>query len=456
MIVQAAARRRDTVLSTPEAVGLSSDRLKRIDAFIQERYVAPGKLPCALVQVWRRGQLAHTTLLGSADKERGLPLKADSLFRIYSMTKPITSIAFMMLVEEGKVALDDPVHRYIPSWKKLGVFQAGVLGAFQTAPVDQPMRIIDLLRHTAGLTYGFQQRSNVDAAYRKLKLDGVDSEGGLEAFVEALGTLPLEFSPGEAWNYSVATDVVGYLVQAISGQPFDVFLKERIFDPLKMVDTGFFVRDDQRHRFAACYTLNPKGEVVLQDDPTTSHYLSEPSVKSGGGGLVSTADDYMRFCRMLLNGGELDGARIVSPKTLKLMTMNHLPGGLEFDGDVALVVQRGGVRGAGLRPGLRDDGRSGADQEPGLAGRVLLGRHGLDRLLDRSGRGPGGGVHDPADPVLGLSDPPRAADAGLCGDDREQRVGSKKAARERAPAPSALHLSRHAEAARRASARGPA
>ncbi|KQY28716.1 serine hydrolase [Caulobacter sp. Root1455] len=317
-------------MSTPEAVGLSSDRLKRIDAFIQERYIAPGKLPCALVQVWRRGQLAHTTILGSADKERGRPLKADSLFRIYSMTKPITSIAFMMLVEEGKVALDDPVHRFIPSWKKLGVFQAGVTGAFMTTPVDQPMRIIDLLRHTSGLTYGFQQRSNVDAAYRKLKLDGVDSEGGLEAFVETLGSVPLEFSPGEAWNYSVATDVLGYLVEAISGQPFDAFLKERIFDPLKMVDTGFFVPDDQRDRFTACYTLNPKGEVVLQDDPTTSRYLSEPAVKSGGGGLVSTADDYMRFCRMLLNGGELDGARIVSPKTLKLMTMNHLPGGKEL------------------------------------------------------------------------------------------------------------------------------
>ena len=317
-------------MSTPEAVGLSSERLKRIDAFIQDKYIATGKLPCALTQVWRRGQLAHTSILGSADKERGLPLKADSLFRIYSMTKPITSIAFMMLVEEGLVSLDDPVHRYIPAWKTLGVFQAGVLGAFLTKPAGEPMRIIDLLRHTSGLTYGFQQRSNVDAAYRKLKLDGVDSEGGLLDFIGHLGTVPLEFSPGEAWNYSVATDVLGYLVQLISGQPFEVFLKTRIFDPLKMVDTGFFVPESQRSRFTACYTLTPKGEVVLQDDPTKSHFLRDPSVKSGGGGLVSTADDYMRFCRMLLNGGELDGARIISPKTLKLMTMNHLPGGKEL------------------------------------------------------------------------------------------------------------------------------
>ena len=317
-------------MSTPEAVGLSSDRLQRIDAFIQDKYIAPGKLPCALVQVWRRGQLAHATVLGSADVERGLPLKADSLFRIYSMTKPITSIAFMMLVEEGLVALDDPVSRFIPSWASLGVFLAGVPGDFQTRPPSAPMRVIDLLRHTAGLTYGFQRRTNVDAAYRKLELDGVNSGGGLEAFVEVLGTLPLEFSPGEAWNYSVATDVLGYLVQAISGQPFEVFLKTRIFDPLKMVDTGFFVPEGERHRFTACYALDPKGRTVLQDDPETSGYLAEPAMKSGGGGLVSTADDYMRFCRMLLNGGELDGARIVSPKTLKLMTMNHLPGGKEL------------------------------------------------------------------------------------------------------------------------------
>lgn len=317
-------------MSTPEAVGLSSERLKRIETFIQEKYIASGKLPCALTQVWRRGQLAYTSVLGSADIERGKPLKADSLFRIYSMTKPITSVAFMMLVEEGKVSLDDPVHRFIPAWRDLGVFQAGVQGAFQSKRATEPMRMLDLLRHTAGLTYGFQQRTNVDAAYRKLKLDGIDSDGGLQDFVDRLGTVPLEFSPGEAWNYSVATDVLGYLVEKISGQPFDAFLKSRIFDPLKMVDTSFFVPESQRARFTACYTLTPSGKVVLQDDPEKSRYLTDPSVKSGGGGLVSTADDYMRFCRMLLNGGELDGARLLSPKTIRLMTINHLPGGKEL------------------------------------------------------------------------------------------------------------------------------
>jgi len=317
-------------VSTPEAVGLSSERLKRIETFIQEKYIASGKLPCALTQVWRRGQLAYTSVLGSADIERGKPLQADSLFRIYSMTKPVTSVAFMMLVEEGKVSLDDPVHRFIPAWRDLGVFQAGVQGAFQTKRAAEPMRMLDLLRHTAGLTYGFQQRTNVDAAYRKLKLDGIDSEGGLQEFVDRLGTVPLEFSPGEAWNYSVATDVLGYLVEKISGQPFDAFLKSRIFDPLKMVDTSFFVPESQRARFTACYALTPSGKIVLQDDPEKSRYLTDPSVKSGGGGLVSTADDYMRFCRMLLNGGELDGARLLSPKTIRLMTINHLPGGKEL------------------------------------------------------------------------------------------------------------------------------
>jgi CubicO group peptidase (beta-lactamase class C family) len=318
------------ILSTPEAVGLSSDRLKRIDSFIKSKYIDTGKLPCALTQVWRRGQLAYSSVLGSADVERSKPLQADSLFRIYSMTKPVTSVAFMMLVEDGLVSLDDPVHRFIPAWRDLGVFAAGVEGAFQSSRTAEPMRTIDLLRHTSGLTYGFQQRTNVDAAYRKLKLDGVDSEGGLQAFVDTLGTVPLEFSPGAAWNYSVSTDVLGYLVEKISGMPFDVFLKTRIFDPLKMVDTGFFVPEGQRDRFTACYALTPSGRVVLQDDPEKSHFLKDPSVKSGGGGLVSTADDYMRFCRMLLNGGQLDGARLLSPKTIKLMTMNHLPGGQEL------------------------------------------------------------------------------------------------------------------------------
>ncbi|MDO8914388.1 MAG: serine hydrolase domain-containing protein [Phenylobacterium sp.] len=315
-------------MTRPEKLGFSSERLGKLDRFLASRYVEPGKIPCAQVQISRRGELVHETLLGQADRERGKAVATDTLFRIYSMTKPITSLAFMMLVEEGLVALDDPVSRFIPEWKNLGVFNAGV-GPFMTTPPARPMQMVDLLRHTSGLTYGFQNRGNVDAAYRKLKI--ADSYGpDMDAFVAELAKLPLEFSPGEAWNYSISTDVLGVLVERISGMPFQTFLQTRIFDPLKMSDTGFQVRDDQRPRFAACYNATATGGLTLQDDPETSPYLNTPSFHSGGGGLVSTAKDYMAFCRMLGNGGVLDGQRLIAPKTLKLMASNHLPGGQDL------------------------------------------------------------------------------------------------------------------------------
>jgi CubicO group peptidase (beta-lactamase class C family) len=221
------------------------------------------------------------------------------------------------------------------------VFQAGTAPSFLTKPPSRPMLIVDLLRHTSGLTYGFQQRSNVDAAYRELKIGEVVTSGTLDSMIEGLAKLPLEFSPGEAWNYSLSTDVIGYLIGKISGKPFDQFLKERILDPLGMKDTGFFVPADKVHRFAACYSADPKGgmtfhaadrkgDLTLQDDPTTSAYLKPPSFLSGGGGLVSTAADYLTFCRALLGGGELGGVRLIGPKTLALMTSNHLPGGCDL------------------------------------------------------------------------------------------------------------------------------
>ena len=312
------------------ALGFSPDRLQRIERLLNDRYVAPGRIPCAQVQVLRRGELAYEAVLGHADVERGRKLQADAIFRIYSMTKPITSVAFMMLVEEGAVALDDPVHKYIPSWKNLGVFQAGLPGQFLTTPPERPMQIVDLLRHTSGLTYGFQNRTNVDAAYRKLKVGEVWGGGDLEAFIAQLAELPLEFSPGSAWNYSVSTDVLGYLVGKISGMAFEDFLRTRIFEPLGMVDTGFSVRPGEEKRLAACYQAQPGGGMKLQDDPETSHYLAPPTLVSGGGGLVSTAADYARFCRMLLNRGELGGARLLAPRTLGLMAANHLPGGADL------------------------------------------------------------------------------------------------------------------------------
>jgi CubicO group peptidase (beta-lactamase class C family) len=313
----------------PEAVGLSSHRLARLDAFLERRYIEPGKLKGAIVAVARRGQVAHFSCLGQMDAERSRPMREDVIFRIYSMTKPLTSIAFMMLVEEGLVALDDPVSRYIPEWENLGVFDGGMLQAFRSKPVSRPMQIVDLLRHTSGLTYGFQNRTNVDAAYRKLGIGEVETQGTLDSMIAGLSRVPLEFSPGDAWNYSVSTDVVGYLVGKISGMPFEQFMKRRLIEPLKMVDTDFHVPPAKADRLAACYSLTPKG-VVLQDDPRKSPYLAPPSFISGGGGLVSTARDYMRFCQMLLNGGELEGARLISPKTLELMGANHLPGGQDI------------------------------------------------------------------------------------------------------------------------------
>jgi CubicO group peptidase (beta-lactamase class C family) len=314
----------------PESAGMSKAALDRIEAHLKRRYIDAGRFPGTQLVVYRRGKVVHSAVQGFADVERKTPLRDDTIFRIYSMTKPVTSVAFMMLVEEGRVALDEPVHKYIPEWKNLGVFQAGTAPAFLTKPLGRPMQIVDLLRHTSGLTYGFQQRSNVDAAYRERKIGEVEKAGTLDSMIEDLAKIPLEFSPGEAWNYSVSTDVIGYLIGKISGKPFEQFLKERIFDPLGMNDTGFFVPSDKAHRLAACYSADGKGGMKLQEDPTTSSFLSPPSLISGGGGLCSTAADYLCFCRALLNGGELGGVRLIGPKTLALMTTNHLPGGRDL------------------------------------------------------------------------------------------------------------------------------
>ena len=305
-------------------------RLDRVAEFLTERYIAPGKLVGAQVAVRHHGEPVYAATLGMADRERGIALADDTIFRIYSMTKPLTSLAFMMLVEEGLVALDDPVHRFIPAWKGLGVFAAGTrTTGFATTPTGAPMRMVDLLRHTSGLTYGFQNRTNVDAAYRQLKIGEIEKAGDLDGFIAALATLPLEFSPATAWNYSVATDVLGYLVGKISGEPFEAFLRRRILDPLGMVDTGFHVRAGQGHRFAACYTPGKDG-LALQDDPADSSFLNAPAFISGGGGLVSTTADYAAFAQMLLTGATASGERLVGRKTLELMTANHLPGGVDL------------------------------------------------------------------------------------------------------------------------------
>jgi len=312
-------------MSKASAAGLSSARLETLDRFIQSRYIDSGKIPGALTLIARRGEVAHFSPLGLCDVERKKPLREDTIFRLYSMTKPITSVAFMMLVEQGLVALDDPVHSVIPEWKDLGVYAGGFMETYRTTRPERPMLMIDLLRHTSGLTYGFQQTTNVDAGYRKLKVGERTSGATLDDMIAQMATLPLEFSPGTAWNYSHSTDVLGYLVGKISGQPFDEFLRTRIFEPLGMRDAGFQVPEAKQSRFAACYAFTPKNPLLLFDDPAKSPYLQAPSMVSGGGGGVGTASDYLRFCQMLLNGGTLDGVQILSPKTIALMTLNHLP-----------------------------------------------------------------------------------------------------------------------------------
>lgn len=314
------------------ATGFDSARLSRIDAFVKERYLDTGKLPCAQVLVARDGEIAHFSSQGSA-REGGKPIDTGSLFRIASMTKPVTSMAFMMLLEEGKVALDTPVHHVLPEFKNLGVYNGGGAGVpFLTKPTDRPMLMVDLLRHTSGLTYGFQNRSNMDAAYREGKLENWHGNLDLDEFVAALGKLPLEFSPGTAWNYSVSTDVLGACVQRLSGLPLDQFFATRIFAPLKMDDTFFAVPEGKIERLTDCYTFAPGKGRVMYDRGAESAWSRQPRQLSGGGGLVSTALDYHRFCRMLLNGGELDGARIVGRKTLELMILNHLPDGGDLAG----------------------------------------------------------------------------------------------------------------------------
>lgn len=317
------------MLVKPEEVGLSSPRLARIGEHFQ-RYIDAGKVAGTLTLVARQRKVAYFEAQGHLEIERRRPVSQDSIFRIYSMTKPITSVGLMMLYEQGRFQLDDPVHRFIPSWRGLGVYVGGNHPAWKTAAAERPMTIRDLLSHTSGLTYGFMERTNVDAAYRTLGVADRTRPGyTLRDMVETLAGLPLEFSPGTRWNYSVSTDVVGHLIEVISGQPLDAYLREHVLQPLGMHDTAFVITDEQRARFAANYERQADSSLKLIDDPAKSVYR-EGTFFSGGGGLVSTAGDYFRFTAMMLNKGELDGIRLLGRKTVELMTMNHLPNGQDL------------------------------------------------------------------------------------------------------------------------------
>ena len=332
------------VVDKPEDLGLATERLGRIGPFFEDRYVRPGLLPGVLTAVARRGQLVHLACSGQREVATRAPLTPDTIFRIYSMTKPIVSVALMTLYEEGRFQLDDPVSRFIPEFADLRVWDDGTPLAYRTKHAERPMEVRDLLTHTSGLTYGFMGRHPVDALYRRHGVEGravlAPMEGepsvDLAEMVAKLAELPLQFSPGTRWNYSVSTDVCGRLVEVLSGQPLDRYLSSRLFEPLAMADTGFMVGEEQAPRLAACYALTPGERLALADPAATSSYRTMPTFPSGGGGLVSTAADYLRFTLMLLNGGELDGVRVLGRKTVEYMTINHLPTG----GDLASMGQR--------------------------------------------------------------------------------------------------------------------
>jgi CubicO group peptidase (beta-lactamase class C family) len=309
----------------PAEAGFDAGRLERITEHLESRYVAPGKIAGCQAVVARHGRVAYFRSLGHMDRERATPMADDAIFRIYSMTKPITSVALMSLYERGMFQLDDPVHKAIPEWRDQRVYVSGEGDAMVTREPDRPMTFRHVLSHTGGLTYGMT-RHPVDRAYAAA---GVARGAGetLRTFVEKLAHAPLHYAPGTAWMYSYSTDVCGYLVEALSGRRFDEFLRDEIFEPLGMRDTAFHVAPEKAQRLAANYERRPDKTLRLIDDPAASTYLREPSFFSGGGGLTSTTADYLRFCEMLRRGGELDGARILSRRTIDLMTKNHLPGG---------------------------------------------------------------------------------------------------------------------------------
>ena len=308
---------------SPASVGLDGKVMGNIRDYLKEQYVEPGKYVGTLTLVARKGEIAYLDALGFMDRENKKAMQEDAIFSIYSMSKPITSIALMQLYEKSLFRLDDPIHWHIPSWRNLRVYESGLYPNYLTSRPKRHMTIRDLLSHMSGLPYAFMLRTNVDAAYRKTKLQAT---GDLQAMIDTLAQLPLEFSPGDQWNYSVSTDVCGYLVEHFSGMKLDKYFQKHIFDPLGMEDTGFSCAKEKVDRLASLYEQHPKkGPVLVDPGGAKTARVKKRKMLSGGGGLLSTMSDYYRFCSMLLNQGELDGTRIIGRKTLAMMASNHLP-----------------------------------------------------------------------------------------------------------------------------------
>ena len=312
----------------PEAAGFAPEKLDRLTHHLESRYVTPKKIAGCSLRIVRKGITAHDSTLGLMDIERNKPMRTDTIFRIYSMTKPVTSIALMMLFEEGQLQLTDPVYKFIPSWRQHRVWVEGTGEAMATRRPATPMTIQHLLSHTAGLTYGGflpGLELPVDPAYAAAGISRAGTDT-LEEFVQKLSQVPLLYEPGSQWSYSLATDVCGHLIEVISGKPLEEFLRERLFEPLDMPDTGFSVPDHKLDRFAACYERAPDKSLRLQDDPETSRFRKPPHAPSGAGGLVGTTGDYAHFSEMLVNQGQFRGRQLIGRPTLDLMTRNHLGG----------------------------------------------------------------------------------------------------------------------------------
>jgi CubicO group peptidase (beta-lactamase class C family) len=346
----------------PESVGLSSSRLERVNRAMQ-KYVDQNLFAGVIVLVARQGQVACLQKFGWQEIAANRPMAWDTIFRIYSMSKPITSTAVMMLLEEGKLRLTDPLSRYAPAFKNPKVMRPRNGCDYKLVPAHREPTIHDLLTHTAGLSYGFDENSALDALYRKELWELTDKEPGLslEEMANLVAKLPLASHPGTAYRYSVGIDMLGYVIQVVADQPFDQYLKEKIFLPLGMVDTDFWVPAEKADRLAAVYGPQEGGGLKVVEAPQGDHYLRPPSWPSGGGGLVSTIEDYYRFGQMLLNQGALDGVRLLGRKTVEWMMQNHLPDDLRQDSD-----QMGG-NGFGLGGAVLLD--PGWSQRPGSAGK---------------------------------------------------------------------------------------
>jgi CubicO group peptidase (beta-lactamase class C family) len=313
----------------PAEVGLDAERLRRIDRHFQ-RYVDDRRLPGFLVTVARHGRLAHVGVGGHRDVEAQLPVTTDTVWRLYSMTKPVTAVVALQLWEEGAFELKDPVARYIPSFAATKVWRSGSVTNPVLDPVTEPMQLWHLFSHTAGLTYGFLYAHPVDELYRRAGFEWGTPPVDLAELCDRLAALPLLFQPGVEWNYSMGLDVLGRVLEVITGQPLDEIVRERLLDPLGMTDTGWYATEAQQPRLAMLYGANPADRTRLRMEQAAAGATHPPSAFLGGGGLVGTAGDYLRFAEMLRRGGGLDGVRILSPRTVRMMASNHLPGGADL------------------------------------------------------------------------------------------------------------------------------